>query len=74
MIIGEIRNSEVEKRVAKTVQKRQWTNRDDALQKSLTWTDIWHMAPLRLSFIAMSMYDMLSSATNLVKWARVEDD
>jgi hypothetical protein len=77
IVIGEIRNTEEEKRVVKAVQQVQqgrWTQWDDALQRSLSWNDIWQMAPLRLSFIIRSVYDMLPSGTNLVKWGKIEDE
>ncbi|KAK3742343.1 hypothetical protein RRG08_051576 [Elysia crispata] len=50
MVINEIRLNEDSRRVQKAVQQPQqgqWTNWDNALQKSLTWNEIWHMAPLR---------------------------
>ncbi|GFO02115.1 polyprotein [Plakobranchus ocellatus] len=69
MIIDEIRNKEDSTRVQKAVQQPQqghWTNWDNAMQRSLTWNDIWHMAPLRISFLIMSVYDLLPSNVNLV--------
>ena len=43
MVINEIRLSEESRRMQKTVQQPQqgqWTNWDNALQKSLTWNEI----------------------------------
>src|SRR3984885_7765328 len=40
----------------------------------MTWNDIWKMAPLRLSYIIRSLYDLLPSAANLVKWEKTNDD
>src|SRR3984885_11012014 len=40
----------------------------------MTWNDIWKMAPLRLSYIIRSLYDLLPSAANLVKWGKTNDD
>src|SRR3984885_216736 len=40
----------------------------------MTWNDIWKMAPVRLSYIIRSMYDLLPSAANLVKWGKINDD
>ncbi|MCG8432275.1 MAG: hypothetical protein MJA29_14040, partial [Candidatus Omnitrophica bacterium] len=62
MVINEIREDEETKRIQKAVQQGQqgqWTAWEDALQRSLTWNDIWHMAPLRISFIIRSVYDQL---------------
>ncbi|GFO36927.1 reverse transcriptase [Plakobranchus ocellatus] len=69
MIIDEIRNKEYSTWVQKAVQQRpqgQWTIWDTAIQRSLTWNDVWHMAPLRISFLIRSVYDLLSSNANLV--------
>ena len=70
MVINEIRLNEDSRRVQKAVQQPQqgqWTNWDNALQKSLSWNEIWHMAPLRISFLIRSVYDLLPSNANLVR-------
>ncbi|GFO10133.1 reverse transcriptase [Plakobranchus ocellatus] len=46
---------------------------DTAIQRSLTWNDIWHMAPLRISFLIRSVYDLLPSNANLVRWRKKDD-
>ncbi|GFN79041.1 reverse transcriptase [Plakobranchus ocellatus] len=69
MIIDEIRNKEDSTRVQKAVQQPpqgHWTIWGTAIQRSLTWNDVWHMAPLRISFLIRSIYDLLSSNANLV--------
>ncbi|GFO17485.1 reverse transcriptase [Plakobranchus ocellatus] len=76
MIIDENRNKEDSTRVQKAVQQPQqgqWTNWDTAIQRSLTWNDIWHMAPLRISFLIRSAYDLLPSNANLVRWGKKDD-
>ncbi|KAK3790019.1 hypothetical protein RRG08_016332 [Elysia crispata] len=63
MVINEIRLNEDTRRVQKAGQQSQqgqWTNWDNALQKSLTWNEIWHMSPLRISFLIRSVYDLLT--------------
>ena len=53
MVIQEVRNKEDNKRLIKGVQQSQqgqWTSWQEALQRSITWNDIWQMAPLKLSF------------------------
>ena len=65
------------RRVQKAVQQPpqgQWTNWDNALQKSLTWNYIWYMAPLWISFPIRSVYYLLPSNANLVRWGKKEDD
>ena len=76
MVINEIRLIEISRRVQKAVQQPQqgqWTNWDNALQKSLTWNEIWHMAPLRISCLIRSVYGLLPSNPNLVRWGKKED-
>ncbi|GFO39080.1 reverse transcriptase [Plakobranchus ocellatus] len=76
MIIDEIRNKEDSTRVQKAVQQPQqgqWTYWDTAIQRSLTWNDIWHMAPLRISFLIRFVYDLLPSNANLVRWGKKDD-
>ena len=34
---------------------------------------MWHLAPLRISFILRSVYDLLPSKANLVKWGKSDD-
>ncbi|GFO12335.1 reverse transcriptase [Plakobranchus ocellatus] len=73
IIIDEIRNKEDSTRVQKAVQQPQqgqWTNWDTAIQRSLTWNDIWHIVPLRISFLIRSVYDLLPSNANLVRWGK----
>ncbi|GFO40435.1 reverse transcriptase [Plakobranchus ocellatus] len=73
MIIDEMRNNENSTRVQKAVQQPrqgQWTNWDTAIQKSFTWNDVWHMVPLRISFLIRSVYDLLPPNTNLVRWGK----
>ena len=76
MIIQELKKEEDVKRVQKAVQQGQqgqWTTWDSALQRSLSWNDMWHMAPLRISFLLRSVYDLLPSNANLVKWGKSDD-
>ena len=70
------RLNEDSRRVQKAVQQLQqgqWTYWDNAWQKSLTWNDIWHMAPLRISFLIRSVYNPLPCNANLVRWGKKED-
>ena len=76
MMIQEMRKEEDQKRLQKAVQQSQqgqWTTWEGAFQRSLSWNDIWHMAPLRISFILRSAYDLLPSNANLVKWKKADD-
>ncbi|GFO28299.1 reverse transcriptase [Plakobranchus ocellatus] len=76
MIIDEIKNKEYSTRVQKAIQQPQqgqWTNWDTAIQRSVTWNDIKHMVPLRISSLIKSVYDLLSSNANLVLWGKKDD-
>ena len=76
MVLQELRRDEEAKRIQKAVQQSQqgqWTTWENAIQRSLSWNDLWHMAPLRISFILRSVYDILPSNTNLVKWGKSSD-
>ncbi|GFR81294.1 reverse transcriptase [Elysia marginata] len=76
MVIDEVRQREDVRRIQKAVQQPQqgqWTNWDSAIQRSLTWKDIWQMAPLRISFLIRSVYDLLPSNANLVRWGKKDD-
>ena len=75
-VINELRRYEDFRRVQKAFlqsQQGQWTNWENVLQKSLSWKDNWHMAPLRLSFLIRSVYDLLPSNANLVVWGKKEE-
>ena len=76
MIINDVRKDEDNKRFQKAAQQSQqgqWATWEDALQKFLSWNEIWQLAPLRLSFIIRSTYDLLPSKTNLVRWNKETD-
>ncbi|GFR84960.1 polyprotein [Elysia marginata] len=73
MIIDEVRQKEDFRRTQKAVQQSlqgQWANWDSAIQRSLTWKDIWQMAPLRISFLVRYVCDILPSNANLVRWGK----
>ncbi|GFR95395.1 polyprotein [Elysia marginata] len=77
MIIDEVRQREDVRRIQKAVQQPQqdqWTNWVSAIQRSLTWKDIWQMTPLRISFLTRSVYDLLPSDANLIRWGKKDDN
>ena len=62
--------------VSKAVQQSQhgkWTTFKDIIRRSLTWSDMWKMSPLRLAFAIRLVYDQLLSRDNLQRWGLVED-
>ena len=72
MVINEIRLNEDSRRV-KHLQQGQWTNCDSALQKSLTWNDMWHVMPLQISFLIRSVNNLLHLNASPVQWGKKED-
>jgi hypothetical protein len=77
LVIEEVRLRAEADRIQVAVQQGQqgqWTSWESAMQRSLSWNDIWHLAPLRLSFIIRSIYDQLPTGDNLVRWKVVQDD
>ncbi|GFR81669.1 reverse transcriptase [Elysia marginata] len=74
--LKEVRQREDVRGIQKAVQQPQqgqWTNWDSAIQRSLTWKDIWQITPLRISFLIRSVYDLLPSNANLVRWGKKDD-
>jgi hypothetical protein len=77
LVIHEVREIAEQERVQCAVQQSQqgqWTTWEDVLQRSLSWNDIWHIAPLRLSFVIRAVYDQLPTGANLAKWKLTQDD
>ena len=74
MVQGEIRREEEETRRARAVslsQQGTWT-RWNIPERRLTWQEIWRLEPFRISSLLKSVYDVLPSPVNLVKWGLVE--
>ena len=58
MINQERRRKVEQDRVTRAVQQSQqgkWTTWEDVMQRSLTWSDMWKMSPLRLAFAIRSV-------------------
>ncbi|GFO17956.1 caltractin [Plakobranchus ocellatus] len=53
-------------------QQGLWTSFESALQRSITWNEIWHMAPLKIGFLIQTVHDQPSKA-NLVRWGMKND-
>ena len=71
LVIDEVRVQVEAERYQTAVQQGQqgqWTTWEDALQRSLSWNDMWQKAPFRLSFLIRAAYDQLPTGDNLVKW------
>nr|XP_054753540.1 uncharacterized protein LOC129259264 [Lytechinus pictus] len=76
LIVEEIREVEEEKRWATAVgqaQQGSWTKWKGAEARRLTWSVLWQMEPLRISFVVCSTYDFLPTPVNLSKWYNEPD-
>ena len=70
LVQGEVRMAEEETRRARAVElglQGAWT-RWETRERKMTWADIWQYEPLRLSFLLRSVYDLLPSPANLLRW------
>ena len=77
LVIQERKKAIESQRMIKFVQLSQqgdWTTWENAVQRSLSWKDIWQYTPLRLSFLIRSVYDQLPSSSNLRRWKLKDDD
>ena len=75
LVQTEIRKEAEQERMSRAVQlgpQGNWT-RWQVPERKLSWQEIWHYEPLRLSFLLRSTYDMLPSPTNLYQWKLIDD-
>lgn len=76
LVQDEVRGMVEENRRVKAAaqsQQGRWTTWEDAKERRLTWRDLWSMDSTRLRFILGSVYDVLPSPSNLVRWGMRED-
>ena len=67
----EIREAEEEKRLATAVgQVKQgaWTRWESVEQRNISWSVLWEMELLRISFLWKSTYDLFPTPANLSSW------
>ena len=68
MVSEEIHHLEEVKRFATAVGQRKhgaWTKRENAKNRAVTWRDLKHMEPKKLSFHIKTVYDVLPTPINL---------
>lgn len=71
----EVRASVEEERISRAVaMKKQgtWMKAELAMERKVTWQDIWKWNPQRIKFLIQGVYDILSSPVNLFVWGNVE--
>ena len=75
LILEEVRAGVEEKRACQMVGMRQqgaWTRWEQAVERKITWADMWRAEPHRIKFLIQAVYDVLPSPSNLHTWGKVE--
>ena len=68
MVSEEIHHLEVVRRFATAVGQRRkvaWTKWENAKDRAVTWRDLKHIEPKKLSFLIKTVYDVLPTPVNL---------
>ena len=68
MALEEIHHLEEVRRFPAAVGQRKqgvWTNWENAKDRAVTWSDLKHMEPKKLSFLIKAVYDVLPTPVNL---------
>lgn len=71
----EVQASVEEERTSRAVAMRQqgaWMRWEQAMERSVTWKEIWQWDPKRIKFLIQGVYDVLPSPSNLFRWGKVE--
>lgn len=71
----EVRAGVEEQRASQWVGLRQqgaWTRWEGAMERKISWAELWRAEPLRIRFLIQSVYDVLPSPSNLFCWGKVE--
>ncbi|KAJ8002289.1 hypothetical protein DPEC_G00178340 [Dallia pectoralis] len=64
-----------EERASRMVGMRQqgaWTRWEHAVDRKVTWAELWKAEPHRIRFLIQAVYDVLPSPSNLFSWGLVE--
>ncbi len=75
MVQEEICAGVEENRASRMVGMRQqgaWTRWEQAMDRNISWPDLWKAEPHRIKFLIQSVYDVLPSPTNLFSWGLTE--
>ncbi|XP_049897834.1 uncharacterized protein LOC126388657 [Epinephelus moara] len=76
LIQEEVRAGVEEARCTRTVGMRQqgaWTRWEEAADRKISWTELWRSEPHRIKFLIQSVYDVLPSPSNLLRWGLAEN-
>ncbi len=75
LVQEEVRASVEEERTSRAVAMRQqgaWMKWEQAMERSVSWKDIWKWNPQRIKFLIQGVYDVLPSPSNLCIWGKIE--
>ncbi|RXN33906.1 reverse transcriptase [Labeo rohita] len=74
-IYEEVRAAVEEKRMSRAAgmgQQGAWTRWEQAMDRKVTWTELWQSEPHRITFLIRAVYDVLPSPANLCMWGKAE--
>lgn len=75
LIQEEARAAVEETRTSKAVGLKQqgaWMRWENAVERKVTWAEIWKAEPHRIKFLIQAVYDVLPSPSNLHTWGLVD--
>ncbi len=75
LVQEEVRAVVEEERTCRTVGMRQqgaWIRWENAIERKVTWAELWKAEPQRIKFLIQAVYDVLPSPSNLHIWGKVE--
>ena len=71
LVLKEVRAGVEEERTSRMVGMQQqgaWTRWEGALERKVSWPEIWRAEPQRIRFVVRAAYDVLPSPGNLHLW------
>ena len=75
LVQEEVRAAVEETRTCKAVGMKQqgaWTRWENAVERRVTWAELWKAEPQRIKFLIQAVYDVLPSPSNLHIWGIAE--
>ncbi|KAJ8014240.1 hypothetical protein DPEC_G00038200 [Dallia pectoralis] len=75
LVQQEVRAAVEEERASRMVGMRQqgaWTRWEHAVDRKVTWAELWKAEPHRIRFLIQAVYDVLPSPSNLFSWGLLE--
>ncbi|XP_066285801.1 uncharacterized protein [Branchiostoma lanceolatum] len=76
LVVEEVKRMENEKRRVTAVSQKQqgaWVNWEEAIDRRLSWKDLWEVQGCSLSFLLRAVYDVLPCPQNLSRWFGKEE-